>query len=135
MEASRKKYYLLLLPLLLVGAVIYFFWNPAEFSWFPKCPFYSITGYYCPGCGSQRAIHQLLHGNILAAANYNLMLVAVLPLLFYHLYLKITNALFNKNRYFTLWYSPTFTFGLTFVILLFWILRNVPAPIFSFLQP
>jgi len=63
------------------------------------------------------------------------MLIAVLPLLFYHLYLKITNFLFDQNKYFSLWYRPVFTFSLTFAILLFWILRNVSIPVFSFLRP
>lgn len=30
----------------------------------PKCMFRLLTGYDCPGCGSQRALHALLHGRI-----------------------------------------------------------------------
>ncbi len=33
----------------------------------PRCLFKLITGYECPGCGSQRAFHSLLHGDIAAA--------------------------------------------------------------------
>lgn len=29
------------------------------------CPFWKLTGLYCPGCGGTRAIRALLHGDIL----------------------------------------------------------------------
>ena len=29
-----------------------------------KCTFKLLTGYDCPGCGSQRALHAMLHGDI-----------------------------------------------------------------------
>ena len=50
---------------------LYYQYNPAEHSGFPPCPFYAATGLRCPGCGSQRALHALLHGNLSAvwAAN------------------------------------------------------------------
>ncbi|PYV86056.1 MAG: hypothetical protein DMG90_22080 [Acidobacteria bacterium] len=35
--------------------------NPASSGIFPPCPFLWLTGFYCPGCGSLRALHQLLH--------------------------------------------------------------------------
>ncbi|MDR9448893.1 MAG: DUF2752 domain-containing protein, partial [Psychroflexus sp.] len=55
--------------------VIYFAFNPESISFFPSCPFHSITGLYCPGCGSQRAIHDLLHANFLAAFSHNPLIV------------------------------------------------------------
>ncbi|MBQ5577216.1 MAG: DUF2752 domain-containing protein [Bacteroidales bacterium] len=36
--------------------------NPLESNRFPKCGFYVATGYKCPGCGGQRAVHYLLNG-------------------------------------------------------------------------
>lgn len=48
---------------------------------FPKCPFKVLTGLQCPGCGSQRAIHALLHGDIAAAWRFNALLVAYIPIL------------------------------------------------------
>ena len=59
--------------------VLYIFWNPSNSSIFPKCPFYSITGIYCPGCGSQRAAHQILNGNIIEGVRHNY-LIALLGL-------------------------------------------------------
>lgn len=49
--------------------------------WLPKCPFYIFTGLECPGCGSQRVIHALAHGDVAAAWNANAFFVCLLPVL------------------------------------------------------
>ena len=65
--------------LLLLAVVVYFGFDPSVNAWFPKCPFLMLTGWKCPGCGSQRAIHSLLHLDVLSALRYNFLLVASLP--------------------------------------------------------
>ena len=57
----------------LLGAAMYALagWDPATTAWFPSCPFYAITGWLCPLCGSLRAVHALLHGAPLAALTFN----------------------------------------------------------------
>ena len=37
----------------------------------PRCIFRDLTGWSCPGCGSQRALHALLDGEPLKAWSYN----------------------------------------------------------------
>ena len=37
----------------------------------PRCLFRDLTGWSCPGCGSQRALHALLDGEPLKAWSYN----------------------------------------------------------------
>lgn len=49
-------------------------------DWYPPCPFNALTGWYCPGCGSSRTVHLLLHGEWLQAFGYNPLLVLTLPL-------------------------------------------------------
>ena len=65
----------------LVLAVVYFSFDPSRHAVFPKCPFLMVTGLKCPGCGSQRAIHSLLHFDFVQAFRYNALLVLSLPLL------------------------------------------------------
>ncbi|MEO7678837.1 MAG: DUF2752 domain-containing protein [Verrucomicrobiota bacterium] len=74
------------LAALIVAAVLYFF-SPAQYAFYPRCIFHSLTGLACPGCGALRAVHQLLHGNISAAFDFNPLFVLVLflsPFFFLH---------------------------------------------------
>src|SRR5947208_1463571 len=66
--------------LCVVAAAIFFLFDPARVAIFPPCLFHQFTGLDCPGCGAQRALHQLLHGNVIAALRLNAMFVASLPL-------------------------------------------------------
>lgn len=68
-----------------VCAVLAVIWiyrvNPEDSVYSPKCVFYMLTGLKCPGCGSQRAIHALLHLRIGDAFRYNALLVLSIPFL------------------------------------------------------
>jgi hypothetical protein len=50
-------------------------------SIFPVCPFRLLTGLNCPGCGALRMIHDVLHGDLAAAVNDNVLLLVGIPLL------------------------------------------------------
>lgn len=58
---------------LLLGVVLFYFYshNPEEGGAFLPCPLRATTGLLCPGCGSQRAVHYLLHGAFTKAWHYN----------------------------------------------------------------
>lgn len=60
--------------------LIYGLLDPATMP-FPKCPVLVITGYECPGCGSQRAIHSILTGHLSDAWHYNALMVASIPVI------------------------------------------------------
>lgn len=68
----------LMLTLLAIG-YYYYTWVPGETGIFPRCPIKSITGVDCPSCGSQRALHAALHGELRAAIGYNpfILIVAI----------------------------------------------------------
>ena len=64
------------------AAVMYGLLDPARHALFPKCPFLMLTGgLRCPGCGSQRAVHALLHLEFKEAFLYNPMVVISIPFL------------------------------------------------------
>ena len=62
-----------------ISALTLFLFDPAHYPFYPTCYFHLLTGLYCPGCGGLRAIHQLLHGNLAAAARLNLLVILSLP--------------------------------------------------------
>src|SRR3954447_20165 len=70
---------LLLIPAVFIGLAVLYWFNPAQFGFYPRCALYETTGLLCPGCGSLRAIHQLLHGHLAAAFQLNALLVLGLP--------------------------------------------------------
>jgi hypothetical protein len=48
---------------------------------FPACPFKLLTGWNCPACGGLRMTHDMLHGDLAAAAVDNIFLLVGLPAL------------------------------------------------------
>lgn len=130
-----KRILNIVLLIVFIGlAVLFFVLNPAEHQIFPRCLFNSITGYYCPGCGSQRAIHSLLHLDFAGVVSYNFLFIPAFLLIFYHylhpilnryLNLKLPNIFYFKSM-------PWIIFGF---VIAFWVLRNLPIFPFSVLAP
>lgn len=58
-------------PLVAIAMIIYIgLFDPEEYP-APQCLFHRLTGYDCPGCGTQRAVHALLHGRVAEAWRHN----------------------------------------------------------------
>lgn len=121
----------------LLGGIfyIYFSFNPSHSSFFIPCPFHYLTGFYCPGCGSQRAIHLLLHGNVLGAFRFNPLMVLTLPLLVYGLGITVANWVFGTHYRFMLFYSKLFVFGYFGLAIAYWVVRNLSFYPFNLLAP
>jgi hypothetical protein len=123
---------------LLIGltglAVLFFILDPAKNAIFPKCAFHSLSGYYCPGCGSQRAIHSLLHLNISGVIGNNFLFLPAVLMIVYHYVHPLANRKFNWRLPNILYFKST-PWIIFAVIILFWILRNIPFYPFSVLAP
>lgn len=74
-------------------AIIYFFYDPSQTQWMPRCILYSSTGLYCPGCGTQRALHALLHLHFREALHFNAFFV--ISLFYIGILLAARNKLFG----------------------------------------
>src|SRR5207245_10112823 len=57
--------------------LLYLF-DPSQHAFYPRCQFHALTGLYCPGCGSLRAMHQLLLGHIPTAFHLNALFLLAL---------------------------------------------------------
>jgi uncharacterized protein DUF2752 len=108
-----------------VAGVVLFLFEPGKSPLFPVCPFRALTGFACPGCGSTRALHQLLHGNLSTAFQLNPLLILSLPLLLFAL-LLYTNAVMRKQPFSTNALHPRYIWILFGIVLFFWVFRNTP---------
>jgi hypothetical protein len=43
------------------------------------CPWFLLTGTRCAGCGMTRALHLILHGQVLEAVRHNVMILVIAP--------------------------------------------------------
>ncbi len=129
-----KFKHLALLGLGIIAVFLYYFINPSEVDYLPKCVLYSTTGIFCPGCGSQRATHYLLNFNILGILQQNIFYFIVLIILGYHLLITSLNLLLKKKIY-NYVYHPKTPIIILIVLILFWILRNIPFYPFTLLAP
>ncbi len=110
---------------LAVGSTYLFIFEPGRTGLFLVCPFFALTGFACPGCGSTRGLHQLLHGNVIAAFKFNPLMMVMLPFLLYAL-VRYTNAVLRGKQINANQLNAGYIWLLFFVVLSFWIVRNTP---------
>ena len=82
-----------------------------------------MTGLDCPGCGSLRALHQLLHGNIKSALHFNALLVCGLPFAFTVLAARFWEVLQGRPMGFRV--RPVWIWGCFFLLVAFTVVRNL----------
>lgn len=111
--------------ILAAGTVYVYVFEPGKSGFFPVCPFRALTGFTCPGCGTTRAVHHLLHGDFSAAFQLNPFTMVLLPLLliaFVRYSVKIFRAQPIKGNEL----APVYIWTLFVVALSFWVIRNTP---------
>lgn len=129
----------LLIPILLLlgslAVVLLHQHDPASGSGlYPPCPFHALTGLHCPGCGTLRSLHQVLHLNLWQAVRFNVLTVCVLFVFLAAGLLRLVADGWRRrflNR-------PAVLVSIRFlpvVVTLFWILRNIPVEPLSWLAP
>jgi hypothetical protein len=119
--------------LLLVAGVVLFRFDPARYRFYPVCIFHQTTGLLCPGCGSLRAAHQLLHGHLLAALHDNALLVLSLPPLVWLGARLARRQIKGELAAFTV--RPAWLWFALVLFLAFGILRNLPVSQLAVLAP
>lgn len=99
--------------------------NPEVPGHYPTCPFRALTGYYCPGCGSARALHALLHGDPALALKRNPLFVAAVAGLFVY---AVAWTVQRGRGQRLAWTPPNWLlYSVLVLVLAFWVLRNVPG--------
>jgi hypothetical protein len=121
----RRSTVIAIWSLLAAGAVYLFIFEPGRSGFFPICPFRFLTGFQCPGCGTTRALHQILHGHIVTAFTLNpLFLISIPFILFAFLRYSIIVLRGGVPRQNAL--PAPYIYAIFFIVLSFWIFRNTP---------
>jgi len=81
-ESNPTRWQLLKDPLLILcGAGLFlavaFAWTPLTGR--PACLVRALTGFYCPGCGTTRALGRLAHGDVVGALSNNALAAVAAP--------------------------------------------------------
>ena len=117
------------LVLIVLGAVViiavYYSFNPESSSFFPPCPFHYLTGYECPGCGSQRTIHHLLHLRLDRAFATNPLMVLAMPYIGVGVYFEYFGGKEAHPRTRKILFGRNATIIVFVTVILFWLIRNL----------
>ena len=111
--------------LLLAALFVFYTFDPAEQALFPRCPFLLLTGYECPGCGSQRAIHSLLHAQFRAAFRYNALMLVAIPYVLLGIYLQFFDGDRRHPKIGKIFFGRWSALTVLILISLYWIGRNL----------
>lgn len=98
------------------------------------CLFHQLTGLHCPGCGGTRAVRCLIQADFLGAVRQNAWIVLlVVP----WLGLLGMSKVFPKSVATKKWESglKILTRLTAFSAVVFFVVRNIPLPIFDSLRP
>jgi hypothetical protein len=120
----------MLVSLLALAAL---FLAPPSIYRVPPCPSLFLTGLYCPGCGSLRAVHHLLHGHLLRAVGFNPLFILLLPYLAAWWLAEAWVALRGWRPRLPM--SPIFGGAILVLVLGFWVARNLPVAACAVLRP
>ena len=80
---ARRRWLLLVALAVTAGLFLLYRVAPTEGSFYPRCLFHTATGLHCPGCGTTRCLHALLHGQLRQAFAYNALVLLALPFLLF----------------------------------------------------
>jgi hypothetical protein len=105
--------WLTLLSAALLGALVVYRFDPMTAGFYPPCVFHALTGLQCPGCGTTRALHHLLHGDLAGALRLNAMAFAAVPV----------GVAATISRRFA--YHPATGWGAAVVTAVWWVARNL----------
>ena len=121
----RRASVIAIWALLIAGSVYLYVFEPGKTGFFPVCLFRLFTGLNCPGCGSTRAMHQILHGHFVAAFMLNPLFLLALPFLLLALIrysvIVMRGGMPRPNAM-----TASVLYALLVIIVSFWIFRNTP---------
>ncbi len=114
----------------ILAALLFFSLNPENHMFFPKCLVKEHLGIYCSGCGSQRALHDLMHLRIGKVFGHNALFLPFLMVVLHHVLVKVN--LLKGKTILEYRYAPLIILG---IVVVFTVVRNLDIYPFSYLAP
>lgn len=109
----------------LAACALVYFVDPSQPGHYPPCPTKVLTGLDCPFCGSLRATHDLMHGDLVGAADLNATVFVVLPAI------ALAYVLWTRRHLGGQPWTPRIprwlTIGAVVLLLVFTVVRNLPG--------
>ena len=126
-ELKKKKILIAAAISLVLVAVAFMFYvfDPEKTALFPKCPFLMATGYECPGCGSQRAVHSILHLDFKSAFSRNALILFLVPYILLGIYLEFFNGKRRFPKLEKIFFGKWAAIMVVSGILVYWVVRNL----------
>jgi len=101
MEIKRRIRKVAIVGSAIIGLLIAYYFL---FSYFPKlapkCLFFELTGFSCPGCGISRMLYKFLDFKFVEGMRFNYFLAITMPfvlfIIVYSVYLYVKNKKANK---------------------------------------
>ena len=132
---KKRLLFVLLFWLVVGGIALVLLLRPEGSGFGLPCVVHRLTGLFCPGCGSSRALGSLLRLELYQAFRWNPLVVMLLPFaLFYLVWGSVSwvrvgrNTLDDRIPSKLLW-------AVLAAALVFFVLRNLPWYPFTLLQP
>lgn len=114
---------------IIAGVTVLRLCPPSSGSFYPKCVLHSATGLHCPGCGCTRALHSLANLHFTDAVQNNPLLVLGGPIFVAMMFRR------RQRRQKGMPTSVRFPQVIAVIVIVYFILRNVPTPGTSWLAP
>ena len=131
---ARRRLLLLAALAAVAGLFLLYRFAPTEDSLYPRCVFHTVTGLHCPGCGTTRCLHSLLHGQFRRAAACNALMLLALPFLLF--WAARSGLAFLRGDPPRARPLPGWAYVLLVgTVLAFWVLRNLSVAPFDALAP
>ena len=92
------------------------------------CPTLTLLKVQCPGCGTMRALHRLLNGNLAGAWRYNPAMIVALPVLLWWIAFEGSVLFRGKPLLWPKWQPKPIVYLVIAGVLVLWgVVRNIPG--------
>ena len=99
--------------------------DPNEPGHYPVCPLLTLTGLYCPGCGTLRALHALTRADLGTALGLNPLAVVLIPVVA-ALWARWAVRSWQGRPFATKGPHPAIIWGFLVLLIAYGVVRNLP---------